>query len=72
MHPTPFMDEPVYRGIGKLVERGASLEEVERYIATRNQAADEEERSAAWLRDWLAFERLERGLIPVPRGPDPL
>jgi hypothetical protein len=65
------MDEPIYTGIGRLVDEGASLAEVETYIQLRNRGADEEERSAAWLRDWVAWERLDRGELAAPaRGPD--
>jgi hypothetical protein len=68
------MEEPIYTGIAKLVDSGASLDEMETYILTRSAGGDEEERSAAWLRDWLAFERLDRGagLSSTPGGPDPL
>jgi hypothetical protein len=68
------MEEPIYTGIARLVDCGASLDEMETYILSRSAGADEEERSAAWLRDWLAFERLDRGagLRAAPGGPDPL
>jgi hypothetical protein len=60
------MEEPIYTGIARLVEGGASLAEVETYIQGRNGTGDEEERSAAWLRDWVAWERLERGELATP------
>ena len=65
------MDEPIYKGIARLVEGGASLAEVETYIQQRSGAAGEDARSAAWLRDWVAWERLERGGLASPApGPD--
>jgi hypothetical protein len=65
------MDDSTYSGIARLVEGGASLAEVETYIQARNGGTGEDERSAAWLRDWVAWERLERGeLIAPARGPD--
>jgi hypothetical protein len=65
------MDEPIYTGIARLMEGGASLEEVESYIQVRNGGPGEDERSASWLRDWLAWERLGRGESVAPaRGPD--
>jgi hypothetical protein len=65
------MDEPIYTGIARLVEGGASLGEVETYIQRRSGATGEDERSAAWLRDWVAWERLERGgLAALAPGPD--
>jgi hypothetical protein len=65
--------ESVYTGIARLMEQGASLAEVESYIEVRNRWSGEEERSAAWLRDWLAFERLEKLVSPGggPPGSDP-
>jgi hypothetical protein len=63
------LDEPVYDGIARLVATGAPLDAVQSYIETRSGGSSEEERSVAWLRDWLAWERVRR---PAHPSLDPL
>jgi hypothetical protein len=71
------MDESLYTTISQMLERGASLDEVQELIDARTRGADDEERSAAWLVDWYAWEHGgrrpgERAGEAANRGLEPL
>ena len=63
------MQEATYTGISRLVTAGATLDELEAYIAARTSGLSEDELSAAWLRDWLAVEHPD---APPPPGLQPI
>jgi hypothetical protein len=51
------MGDTIYTEISKLLDAGATLEEVQTLIDVRSSCATEEERSATWLRDWHEWQR---------------
>ena len=58
------MEQSPYIEIGKLVDQGATLGQIESFIEGRTRGKSEEQLSAAWLVDWHAREHPPRPPIP--------